>query len=297
MHGESAHVNIGVAEVEQIAALGWRGLEEAHLGSWLLRAADGFTGRSNSALVLGDALISDAGWESAGWVSAIEHWYAERGLPPMVQVPLPGGEAVDAVLAAAGWRTHDLVRFLTGDIDEVQKLASAAQSLRSEGPPVSNLLAQGVLHSERSEASAHLDAEPDDAWLAAYHYRGAALPPTARAVLLRAGEATELCFGSIRAAEPDGGADAVLGVARGAVGQGWLGVTAVTVADQHRRRRYGTWLMSELATWGAQHGARWIYLQVAADNAAALQLYERLGFHHHHDYRYRAGPVPEAPSA
>ncbi|MDQ3475031.1 MAG: GNAT family N-acetyltransferase [Actinomycetota bacterium] len=291
MYGESAHVSISVKEVEQIAALGWRGRDEAQLGDWLLRAADGFTGRANSALVLGAPAQPDS------WLPDLVRWYADRGLPPMVQVPLPGGEAVDAVLAAAGWRTRDLVRFLTGDIDEVQNLASVTLPSRSEGPPVSNLLAQGVLHSAKSGVSAQLHAEPDGPWLAAYHYRGAALPPTARAVLQRAGQDTELCFASIRAAEPGGGAGAVLAVARGAVAQGWLGVTAVTVADQHRRQRYGTRLMSELAAWGAQRGARCIYLQVAADNAAALRLYERLGFHHHHDYRYRVGPVPAAPSA
>jgi len=96
-----------------------------------------------------------------------------------------------------------------------------------------------------------------------------------------------------RAPARDGAADAVFAVARGAVTQGWLGVTAVTVADEHRRQRHGTRLMSELAVWGAQRGARAIYLQVAADNGPALQLYAGLGFYHHHDYRYRVGSALE----
>ena len=37
-----------------MAAAHWRGTEEEWLGEWLLRAADGFTGRANSALPLGD---------------------------------------------------------------------------------------------------------------------------------------------------------------------------------------------------------------------------------------------------
>ena len=111
MQGEPAHVAIDVTAVERIAALGWRGLEEAHLGAWLLRAADGFTGRSNSAVLLGAPPQT-----VADWLPDLVRWYSQRGLPPMVQVPLPGGEAIDASLAAAGWRTHDLVRFLTGDI-------------------------------------------------------------------------------------------------------------------------------------------------------------------------------------
>ncbi len=286
--GEPAHVSIGVVEVERIAALGWRGLDEARIGEWLLRAADGFTGRSNSAVILGSPSTSDG-----DWIGDIQRWYADRGLPPMVQVPLPGGEAVDTVLAAAGWRTHDLVRFLTGDIDAVQKLAADTPPVRSEGRPVSNLLAQGVLHSERSDVTARLDAEPDDAWMAAYHYRGAPLPGHARDVLVRAVQGTELSFASLRAPGQDGKADAVLAVARGAVAQGWLGVTAVTVAPAHRRRGHGIRLMAELATWADGCGAKAIYLQVAADNDPALRLYSRLGFHHHHDYRYRIGPAWE----
>ena len=270
MASEPAHVAIEVANVERIAALGWRGLEEARLGGWLLRGAGGFTGRANSALAL-EAPQTDE------WLPDLVRWYAERGLPPMVQVPLPCGEAIDASLDAAGWRTHDLVRFLTGDVSAVRTSATQALSNPSEGPRV----------------VARLDPEPDDAWLAAYYYRGAPLPMQGRQVLVRAGEGTQLCFASLRAPAQNGGPDVVLAVARGALAQGWLGVTAVTVADQHRRQRHGTRLMAELATWAEQRGASAIYLQVAADNDPALRLYMQMGFHHHHDYRYRIGPAPE----
>lgn len=43
-----------ITELEHIAARHWRGTEEDRLGGWLLRAADGFTGRANSALPHGD---------------------------------------------------------------------------------------------------------------------------------------------------------------------------------------------------------------------------------------------------
>ena len=41
---------LSIAELEVIAAKGWRAPEEERLGGWLLRAAQGFTGRANSAL-------------------------------------------------------------------------------------------------------------------------------------------------------------------------------------------------------------------------------------------------------
>ena len=44
---------ISIPDLEQRAALGWRAPGEERLGDWLLRAADGFTGRANSALATG----------------------------------------------------------------------------------------------------------------------------------------------------------------------------------------------------------------------------------------------------
>ena len=58
------------------------------LGDWLLRAADGWTGRANSALPVGDP---DRPLDGA--VDAVERWYADRGQPAMINVPLPLGRA------------------------------------------------------------------------------------------------------------------------------------------------------------------------------------------------------------
>jgi hypothetical protein len=49
------HLDVSERELEEIAALGWRALETARLGGWLLRASGGFTGRANSVLPLDDS--------------------------------------------------------------------------------------------------------------------------------------------------------------------------------------------------------------------------------------------------
>jgi predicted GNAT family acetyltransferase len=79
-------------------------------------------------------------------------------------------------------------------------------------------------------------------------------------------------------------------VARGAVVDDWLCVTAVTVDDRYRRRGLATAVMGRLGSWGLAHGARSCLLQVVESNAPALALYERLGFTEHHRYHYRLGP-------
>ena len=129
-----------------------------------------------------------------------------------------------------------------------------------------------------------LSPGPGDAWLAGYRPHGAALPPVAREILTNA---ADVVFASVPAdAEPAPPA----AVARGALTDGWLGVTAVTVGEEHRRRGLATAVMLALQRWAAEPGAHSVHLQVAAENTAARSLYRRAGFIEHHRYHYRRRP-------
>jgi len=75
-----------ITELEHIAARHWRGTEEERLGGWLLRAADGFTGRANSALPLGDP-----GMPFDAALATVTRWYRARALPPMIVIPSAAG--------------------------------------------------------------------------------------------------------------------------------------------------------------------------------------------------------------
>jgi GNAT superfamily N-acetyltransferase len=251
--GMHAMPALGVAELELLAARSWRGLEEEVYGDWLLRAGNGFTGRANSVLVVGDPPGA-----LPGAVAAVAGWYAARGLRPRAQVPVPGAERADAALAAAGWTRED---------DNLVLTASLA------GWPV-------------TDVPVNLAPEPDDAWLEGYRYRGSPLPPAARDVLLHADGPV---FASVRRAPAPA---PLAAVARGALVEGWLCVTAVTVDERHRRQRLATAVMAGLGAWARERGGHSCLLQVAGGNAPALALYERLGFTEHHRYHYRFGPVP-----
>ncbi|MGY1669653.1 GNAT family N-acetyltransferase [Geodermatophilus sp. SYSU D00710] len=239
---------LGVADLERVAARGWRAPEEADLGGWLLRAGGGFTGRANTALVAGDP-----GVPLREATAAVSGWYRARGLRPGAQLPGVRSRPVDAVLAAAGWERGEDVLVLTAPL--------------VPGP------ADGV--------PVELAPAPDDAWLAAY--RGPAPTAAARAVLTNA---EEVVFAAVR---PDPAA-APAAVARGVVTGEWLGVGALTVAEDARRRGLATAVMGTLTRWGAGRGARWVYLQVAASNAPARALYRRTGYVEHHRYHYRWAP-------
>ncbi|MFT3874702.1 MAG: GNAT family N-acetyltransferase [Nocardioides sp.] len=68
----------------------------------------------------------------------------------------------------------------------------------------------------------------------------------------------------------------------------WIGLGGLEVRPERRRRGLGLAIMAALLDWGAEHGTTTAYLQVVADNAPAVALYDRLGFTTHHAYRYLA---------
>ncbi|WP_369251738.1 GNAT family N-acetyltransferase [Geodermatophilus amargosae] len=241
---------LGVADLERLAARGWRGTDEEPLGGWLLRAGGGFTGRANTALVTGDP-----GRPLPEAVEAVTAWYRARGLRPGAALPGVQARPADAALAAAGWTRDDDVLVLTAPL------------VPGPGPAV----------------PVQLSPTPDDGWLTAYRHLGDALPDTARAVLVNA---PDVVFAAVRPG-PDA---APVAVARGVVTDDWLGVSAVTVAEEARRRGLATAVTAAVTRWGAQHGARWGYLQVTASNAPARALYRRAGYVEHHRYHYRWAP-------
>lgn len=67
-----------------------------------------------------------------------------------------------------------------------------------------------------------------------------------------------------------------------------MGFGGLWVVPEVRRSGLGLAVVGALLDWGAAQGATTAYLQVLADNAPALALYDRLGFREHHRYRYLA---------
>ncbi|HWG01384.1 MAG TPA: GNAT family N-acetyltransferase [Trebonia sp.] len=245
-----------IIELERAAAMHWRGTEEARLGDWLLRAADGFTGRANSVLPLGDPgpPLDDA-------LAIVTGWYRDRGLPPMISVPTPldGTSELDDQLAKRSWPARPGPAFV---------MTAATSAVPA-----------------RADVEVHVADEPDVAWLRAHRYRGQSdLPPVRRQVLT---SAAAQAFVSIRA---EGTAVAV---GRLSMAAGWAGLSAVEVDAAHRRRGLGGAITSACCQTAAARGYDKVFLQVETDNQAARALYERCGFEYAHRYHYRLAP-PEA---
>jgi N-acetylglutamate synthase len=264
--GEVAVEMTSITDLQDVMSVHWRAPVTARLGGWLLRAAEGFTGRANSVLPLGapSCDLPEA-------LRRVVTWYADRGLPATAALagPTPGGAPDDdgpaaAALAAcrrADWRV----------VPDGSALVLTAPTATLRGivalPPRLRLT---------------LADDPDPGWLASYRYRGQDLPPVAVPLLVSAPAQT---FVSIRDERR------TVAVARGSIGAGWAGLTAVQVDPQARRLGLGTALLAAVADWAWRAGAASTWLQVAESNVAAQRLYAGAGFEPHHRYDYLRAPA------
>ena len=243
---------IEAAELERVATLGWRPIEQEALGDWLLRASAGVTGRGNSALAAGDP-----GRPLHEAIAAVEQWYDARGLPPQVQ--LADGVAPPELagrLDELGWATSPVTHVMTAELAPVLRSVRAA------------------------DVEVRLDETLDDAWLAVWRVDAAGLDVDAARALMTNHE--QAVFASVR----DG--DRCVAIARAAVDGRWAGLFCVEVATDARRRGLGRTVSAAALRWAVTNGARRAYLQTSSDNTAAVALYESMGFTVHHNYVYRS---------
>lgn len=245
-----------VIELELASDEAWPAAVRGRLGDWLLRAADGWSGRANSALPVGDPdrPLPDA-------LDAVERWYADLGQPAMVNTPLPLAAPVGAELDARGWGSRPPVLVQTVPLAALPPAAPAPAG----SPPV------------------ELATAPSDDWLAIAAGRKGGLPDAARHVLTAVGQ--------VRFAHVYAGGTLVA-IGRGTVtGQGrWLGLSLIEVRPEARRQGLAGRVVRALADWGATAGASRAFLQVEQRNTAAVALYRTLGFTTHHTYLTRTAP-------
>lgn len=245
----SHNVDVQTTEtLERACADAWPPLAEDKLGDWRLRAANGFTGRANSALAVGDPGMP----VGAALRQVCEFAHAYR-IEPKAQVLCDS--ATEAEIAAAGWRP------------DMGHIAGALVSVQlGPLPPV---------QATRAEVL----ATPTRRWWELV--AGSARPTDAQRHVLTGGDLRRRVGYCV--ADVDG---TTAGAARGVVVDDLLFLSGLAVRPDIRRRGLATELMGALARWAGDRGATRCVLQVAVGNDAALALYARLGFAESHRYRY-----------
>ncbi|MCG5469050.1 GNAT family N-acetyltransferase [Micromonospora sp. LAH09] len=297
-----------VVALERAADEAWPAPTRGRIGDWLLRSADGWTGRANSALPIGDP---DRPLAAA--VDEVERWYAEQGQPAMINTPLPLAAPVGTELDARGWtaRPPTLVQTAplplpssveapAGPVGPIptEAIGGADPTSKPGGPALGAVVelatAQpGAAGGQPGNAGGQagrwdgavveLATAPSEGWLAVAAGRKGGLPDAARHVLT-AVDQVRFAHGYVNGT--------LVAVGRGTVtGQGrWLGLSLIEVSPVARRHGLARQVIHELVAWGVSAGATRAFLQVEQHNTAAVALYQRLGFVTHHTYLTRVAP-------
>jgi ribosomal protein S18 acetylase RimI-like enzyme len=246
-----------VTRLESICADAWPPLVSERLGQWRLRAADGFTGRANSALVAGEA-----GIPLADALDQVRRFALEHDLAPRIQVPT--SSPWHRAISEHGWRLdtgHAAGANVVVMVGEVAALASG-------------LIPPGV--------RTRIDATPSDRW---WELSSVAPISAGQRHVLRGADLPSTGFGLVWAE----GADRAVGAVRLAALDEHLYLSTLMVLPEHRGLGLATALLDAAARWGMTQ-ARWVVLQVAEHNTAAISLYQRFGLREHHRYEYLVPP-------
>jgi ribosomal protein S18 acetylase RimI-like enzyme len=239
--------------IEEAALNAWPALQTLIYDGWLLRFANGYTKRANSATPLypGSRSLEEK-------IAYCEKLYRQQRQPAIFRLPsfVEGVDELDGVLDAKGYQRLDETLVQVSDLE----WAAYTQSER----------AYDMLYA--------------DHWLPAYHDMAQErLDSDAHERILRA-IMSPTCYLTVM----DGQTVACgLGVCE----RGYVGLFDIVTDAAHRRQGYGEEVVSSLLAWGQEvHDARYAYLQVMADNAPAISLYAKFGFETSYRYWYRVKP-------
>ena len=236
--------------IERAAARAWPADEVEEVEGWLLRRTEGVNRRRSNSLLPPPSCVDAVRTVELALATA-----EELGVAPVIQVsPAEVHLGLDEALEDRG-------------------MTVGGRTLVLAGP----------LAPRPSPGDVRLGAL-DDEWVQAWAEVTGGDPAAARAtadlVLSQLGDRAR--YARL------GRGGRILAVAVGVLDVDWLGVFSLAVTPAARRRGVASDVMDALEGWALQAGARQLYLQVEADNEAALQLYARRGMTVAHSYHYRS---------
>jgi ribosomal protein S18 acetylase RimI-like enzyme len=259
--------------IERLAARAWPAEENVEVDGWLLRRTLGVDRRrANSLLPPADTAHALRTLELA--LATAE----ELDFTQTVQVsPAESHLRLDEALADRGMSFGGQTLVLAGPLGGTPSPAADITIRVRDGAPN-----PGPLASAPAIAVELTDLTTDwvDAWGSVSGLEGT--HETADLVLSQLDDRARF------ATAIDASTSEPLGTCIGVTESGWLGLFSLHVTRSARRRGIATQLVDALSSWSASSGAASTYLQVEADNAAALSFYATRGFHIAHSYHYRS---------
>jgi N-acetylglutamate synthase len=241
--------------VEEACLNAWPALRQVLLNGWVLRFSEGLTRRANSVNPLrGPRETGD------GLIAACEALYQKRNLPTIFRMPSIIDPDLDDRLEALGYGREGESCVCYGDLTGIEGVSDGDVQLLSR-PTREWFAAMAALQNHTPEQRRT--------------YRrivGAIAIPAAFAALAIDGQFVALAYGAIH--------------------DRLLCYESVITDPRRQRRGYARRVIASLAAWAKDQGAEGACLQVEAQNAAALALYDVIGLKTElYRYHYRREPT------
>jgi N-acetylglutamate synthase len=231
-----------IRDLEERLVIVWPSVETLMMEGWVVRIANGYTSRANSA----SAVVSGAGM-SPDLLDAIERIYAGAGLPSAVRVTPVCDPAVEDLLLSRGYHVKDRSRIMLLDLAK-HRVCAPDPRIQIERKPSRRWIDGVCAHQAPEKRNAD-------------HLR-----QIVSRIRVPAGFATLSVD------------DADVGFAMCAVDLGYAEIGSVIVAAEQRGRGLGRATTDALLAFGMSEGAHHAFLQVDETNTVAINLYSRQGF-------------------
>ena len=262
---------------------------QSELPGWLLPFDAADIGRARSAIPLRHQDLDIAA------LPAIEQLYRDQGLPPMFRIAdTPGLRHWQARLLALGYRQTAPVHVQIASVADMQTAAHRFLETERNGfllparqaielaTPTQRAAATQDGANQRAEVVL-LDA-PAHAWASVYTAPGFDAEDGAlRVQLLSRSRFARYAY--VQSA----GVSLAAGTA--CISRDWLSVHGMRTLPQAQSQGLGASLLAAFTGLARQRGISRAFLQVEADNAPALALYQRFGFATAWTYHYWKAPA------
>ena len=217
----------------------WPALQTILMGEWVLRFAQGYSGRANSASAIrigADLCGAD--------LDHVVRLYRAEGLAPAIRVTPLSPPDLGARLLATGWR-----------------------------PVVTSIGMVAPAGMWRAHPAVSIQSQAGTAWVQGVSRWQEARKrnPDHLAAILK-----QLRLPSAFATVAGQGQEAGYGMS--VVDRGMAEIGSIMLAPDQRGRGLGRALVETLLCWAVQHGAGRVFLQVEENNVVAIGLYRSLGF-------------------
>ena len=228
----------GVQACEERLVNCWPALDTLLMDGWVVRFANGYTSRANSA----GAIQPGADLDDAR-LATLVGLYRAKGLPPSIRLSPLAVASLEPRLQAAGWR------YVTRSIGMIgaPRAAAADPAVRLDAHATAEWITGVTAWADaRKKNAAHLEAIVSRIMM-----------PVVFATLYE--EDRALAYGLC------------------VLDRGMAEIGSIVVGPEARGKGYGRRLVSALSGWARSRGARRIFLQVEASNGVARNLYRSIG--------------------